>query len=573
MFSRTSHLFRPSTGLGPPLHWLWWLHRPNLRPNKTGSTMWSNTTAVANTITAPSDPVGSWLSSNISALPTPIDPNSCILHMSPVYYVWVPNPTAPPVGTKFVYVTANHSATSTSITCDQDAYFSQKDWRYAVDMGTDCSFTGAMPNIKYDEDKIWTSNTVTFPGPTTELSIGNMFYLKWYWPTSDGWWSTHLSTAKVYTEKDWNLTGAIYAKMPSLPKYYPEIADVLRNCTNLLWETAPNSLTYANFLTQTITVPAAAAGGHLTVPNVVPTSTPRLAAPVITPAPSLPRITAAPGFATTLRPNLVEPAAVPVVNAVNNLGEIASERVNDAAASDSGDPLANHAAGDPAAAVAGNAVDILVNSEHFSTVTDLVLPGGFTARPDSSPVTVRDRVVSLDGLGMVHIAPVSMTLPGDAELDTTSPVNSRMGQTRSVVIPLSEIARIGSMNALGVYIPVSIERHVTQPGHSGDGGASTGQQGGVGSLELAVSNIGRWIASGLGYSGTSSLEDGAAVKKGSNSPSSSGATPGSPASTNDVPGQNGPTGIPFTGEAQRYSSTPWMSALLASVLAAFAMIA
>ncbi|KAG8630939.1 hypothetical protein KVT40_000079 [Elsinoe batatas] len=537
IFSRTSLLFRPSVDFDPRLHRSWWLFHTSLRP-KILETQWANTTMVANMTTTASGPVGSFLSANISALPTPIDPKSCILHMSPVYYLWVPNPTAPPVGTKFVYVTANQSAISTSTTCDQDAYFSQKDWRYAVDMGTDCSFTGAMPNIKYDEDKIWTSNTVTFPGPTSELSIGNMLHLKWYWPTSDGWWSTHLSTAKVYTEKDWSVTDTIYARMPSLPKYYPEIADVLRNF------------------------------------SLTPTSTAAVAAPVITPAPSLPRVTAAPGFATTVRPHPAGPVPVYVSNAGDNIEESTSDGINDAAVSNPGEVSSNHVEVDLAAAVAGNAVDIIVNSEHFLTVTYLVLPGGITARPGSSPVTIRDRIVSLDRLGMVHIASVSTSLPGDAENDNASPVSNRKGQARSVVVPLSEIARIGSMDALGTYIPVSIERYVTQPEHSGDGGTGTGQQGSR-PFGLFVSSMGKWIAAGLGSSGSNSLEDGVAFKGKSDSPAPSGAGSGSPVSTNDVAGSNesNETAPSYTGNAPWRSSTPWMSALLACVFAALAMTA
>ncbi|KAF4553118.1 Hypothetical protein D9617_8g051310 [Elsinoe fawcettii] len=522
----------------------------------------------SNTTTTAIDP-GPWLSSNISALPTPIDPASCTLHMSPVYHVWVPNPTAPVVGTKYIYVTANASATSTSITCDQAAYTSQKDWRYAVEMGTDCSFTGTMQNVHYISIAT-PSVTVTYPGPTTELTIGDFFHAQWYWPTTAGWWSTTMSTGKVYTDKDWSLVDdSIYnVRMPSMPKYYPELADLFRNCTTILWETAPNSLTYANFLTSYITAPAAVIG-ELTVPASRPTAQLGQAAPAITLVASPKPIATSAGFPTPARPRphtAVETGstsggigsgadtssdATPGVQAetgstAGSSGSGAGVPSSEAHGNQAEADLSGDAVSHPGSAHSNSKSDSSSpnspnrnqNQDATSTVTNLVLPGGQTAHPGGSAVTVSSRIISLDALGTVHIAALKTGAAQGGSQNGQFLDGAVEGEVlQSIAIPLSALVASGRLDALGVSLAISVKTEVVRAG-AGEAGSADGAAASIGRI---VGGIGRWIAGGL-----------AGVAGVGGSASSSGAAHGqSVSSRTTTAGRPNGTGtssvVPFTG--------------------------
>ncbi|PNS21223.1 hypothetical protein CAC42_1002 [Sphaceloma murrayae] len=236
-------------------------------------------------------------------------PNApCEVRLDPAYAIWEINPKIPPPGTVYITVDQSRNTTVTSRTCTQSIL--DDDWnaglnrtahfggQYGADFDEDCNWQG-----KYIDSSGRNSSVATaiYPGPSTVCDLGDQLgisftTLKDGSKTSGIYWGSKIEGKILYTDyftSEYrtyeNAAGSSYSVlnwiMPSLPNYFPEWSDVMKTCTSIWFNTSPNTLTAANFLTSITTIPTAV--GVSTEPTSVPTVLPgETPPPAPTPTPT-----------------------------------------------------------------------------------------------------------------------------------------------------------------------------------------------------------------------------------------------------------------------------------------------
>ncbi|TKX18800.1 hypothetical protein C1H76_9061 [Elsinoe australis] len=294
--------------------------------------------------TTSATPVNSFLSSLTSSLLSACVP-SCSLTLQPAYMTWATNSSLPPLATTVLFVNPSSNQTSTSIDCNTQVlsqYYLNKGIGAQKITGVDdnCNLVGTFPNIEQVKgvNEFYTSSaTATYPA--TYLDIGIRFgaagiFKTTYangssacltsrnsYTTAGGKTYTGLLTKTTITETSIvavNATGIstgtytrTYTLMPELADYFPD-DEVIQQCASYVsFETSPNTLTAANYLTQVRTVPGAAPAQ----PSPNPPPGPEQPAPPPAESPNQPAQPAppAPPVAETPTPGNVPqpPAAAP----------------------------------------------------------------------------------------------------------------------------------------------------------------------------------------------------------------------------------------------------------------------
>ncbi|KAF2226014.1 hypothetical protein BDZ85DRAFT_258452 [Elsinoe ampelina] len=246
--------------------------------------------SITSTVSSAS-PVNTFLSSLTSSLLSECKPD-CVLTLQPAYATWKTNSSIPALATTYLVVNPTSNQTTTSIDCNTqvltDYYLNRLGGAQRI-QGVDenCRLIGNFPNIEQlaGVNSYYTSDaTVTYPA--TYLDAGIRF-------GAEGIFSTIYSngSSKCLTYRNSYLTGPgtiysgelsettvtytsvvavsvtgvstgtytrTYRLMPQLSSYYPA-EDVIRQCgTKVSFETSPNTLTAANYLTSVRTLPGAA---------------------------------------------------------------------------------------------------------------------------------------------------------------------------------------------------------------------------------------------------------------------------------------------------------------------------
>ncbi|KAF4551079.1 Hypothetical protein D9617_14g075350 [Elsinoe fawcettii] len=236
-------------------------------------------------------PVNTFLSSYTSSLLSECKPG-CVLTLQPAYATWLTNSSIPPLATTYLVVNPSGNQTSTSVDCNTqvltDYYLNRVGGAQKI-QGVDenCRLIGNFPNIEQISgiNSFYTSDA-TFTYPATYLDAGIRFgaagifstiypngssscltYRNSYLTGAGTIYSGVLSTTTVTTTSYFpsSVTGVstveltfTYRVMPELSSYYPNEA-VIRQCgTKVSFETSPNTLTGANYLTSVRTLPGAA---------------------------------------------------------------------------------------------------------------------------------------------------------------------------------------------------------------------------------------------------------------------------------------------------------------------------
>ncbi|KAF4553991.1 Hypothetical protein D9617_5g068660 [Elsinoe fawcettii] len=465
---------------------------------------------------------------------------TCNVYLTPAYITWVPAPMSyPVVGTTYLYVDLDKNTTSTSVTCTPsivDDIRSKSSGNLGQWMGAtmddDCTLRAPYWNANSRTDKF---TTAIWPGPQTLMDLGNR--IRFFGNDVPGYQSFKTLPSGIpiyYTYSDiiqdvgitsyqipavngsWYTTKQLTFTMPGLSKIFPNVTELSKDCTTVFFETSPNTLTHANFLTQISTLPRTAAQGQVTQP-VIPaqTAVPRPQPTPIQVPPSAGPAVQAPSSAPTRAPS-------PVGGSNNNQhGGSADQPVAPAAPAPR--PADNQGQGQPGSPVVvpqegnngGNAAAVVTPAPAvpLTTLPALVLPNSQTLQQGSGPATVSDRLIFFDNSGTIYIAP--------------SPTNGAVPDAAKVTsIPLAQLQRQGGVEALGLWLPISGTTVVTpvtgkltesanggsdSPGsssgsnnvESGDpfGGAdATPSSGLAGTISKALSNFSAWILSGLGAS-------------------------------------------------------------------------
>ncbi|PSK60222.1 hypothetical protein B9Z65_1120 [Elsinoe australis] len=241
--------------------------------------------------TTSATPVNTFLSSLTSSLLSACVP-SCSLTLQPAYMTWATNSSLPPLATTVLFVNPSSNQTSTSIDCNTQVlsqYYLNKGIGAQKITGVDdnCNLVGTFPNIEQVKgvNEFYTSSaTATYPA--TYLDIGIRFGAAGIfktthangssacltsrnsYTTAGGKTYTGLLTKTTITETSVvaaNVTGIstgtytrTYTLMPQLADYFPD-DEVIQQCASYVsFETSPNTLTAANYLTQVRTVPETA---------------------------------------------------------------------------------------------------------------------------------------------------------------------------------------------------------------------------------------------------------------------------------------------------------------------------
>lgn len=391
--------------------------------------------------------------------------------------------------------------------------------------------------------------------------------------------SSTATTSSYFTSSKWYYSSDTTYYMAGLSTMYPSISWLSKLCTEVQFETAPNTLRYATFLTQTSTLPRTTSGLHLVTdgPVVSPTAAPLPTPDAPQPSPSRNDAGAA-------------PIAVPTASPVDGASE--PNPAPDSPANDSNPPdhAQNSGHGAPIPESPQNAAkpETLPGSPSANNAPNgptqgqitahpaLVLPNSQTLAAGSSVATVSGRLIFLDNQGVVHIAPSPS--PGQA-----------VSHAQATAISIEQIAEKGGVEAQGTWIPLrSVEAGQqgsgSQGGSNGAGGIGTetsssgsGSQHGTdagassqnpsdasestesgsvaGNIGQAINSFGTWIMSGLGASvaSTGGGKDAGSASGPAGAAAGSSATKGSSLGGSGS-GQNGGVGrnstvVPFTGDA------------------------
>lgn len=378
--------------------------------------------------------------------------------LNPVYATWVPTPDNGTVGTSYLYVDADVGTTSTSVTCNQSAFadqfssrWSKSRYYYTETMDSNCNQVWPIVNAPH---WLWDSSqsylqSASWPGPSTMLDIGHMIVFAGgtegltpmqTLPTPIYYTDTELTRLTALPTDDplYYLQDKNLFLMPKFSNYFPNNT-ALKTCTRFLWETSPNTLTYANFLTQTITVHSTPAGTLTTMPLPQPTHVPGQGPSVAMPTPT--KLAGAPGG--PIWPGSSQGSGEQgsssgagagsggdtdsgdsgaISGSGSNSGSSGSGSSGSGSSGSNGNSRSNGSSGsngnsdlnnpnsnsnnlnpgatnniNPAAAGADNSPPSPTNPPN------LILAGSQTLRPGASPLTVSSLLISLDQAGMIHI--------------------------------------------------------------------------------------------------------------------------------------------------------------------------
>ncbi|PSK34212.1 THO complex subunit 2 [Elsinoe australis] len=521
---------------------------PSTRP--TSSLLYANLTSTALNDTGIAT---TWRGFPVSSQYTNLLPSGCTALIAPAFQTWTVDNNYPPIGTTYIYVNPAANTTSTSVTREpsileevKTSKFSQLGGWYGASPNADCKIEAEYaPRLGYNTS--WGPPVATWPGPTTLFEVGGILsmnrvnslgtFMTWsttlpnlIWYTKDDqWWETY----SLYDPAQDKIFTTSMLHMPDLSNLLADITD-LKTCQRIFWMTTPSTLTYANFLTEYRTIPASAPVG------------------VVTPGPGAPAAPV-PGLTVpTVAPTPLQPGGLPANNA-NDPPTVPKQTADprSGSSSNSGDG-SNPGAGIPnPSPPQPTTITHLILPGAASAVgqSQTLLPG-------AAPITVSNRAFYLDRGGMVHIAPVATLMPGVGLVDndgsrTGSDGVERAGigsgqgseaitgvrvvdQSRATMVPLSVLERSGRVDALGVDLGIGVGRsvEVAGGGEAGPEHASGGGNGGVvgsqgagqgrsqdgvegGSIGASgsagasrdgtgaeigkmISDIGKWIAAGLG---------------------------------------------------------------------------
>ncbi|KAF4553987.1 Hypothetical protein D9617_5g068620 [Elsinoe fawcettii] len=281
---------------------------------------------------------------------------------------------------------------------------------------------------------------------------------------------------------------------------YPELTD-LKTCTSVIFETSPNSMTKANFLTQIITLPRTNIG-QLT----------QIAGPQQTPAP-IPRPNLSPttSGSSTVPTKPAENVEAAPVNPAAQPGrpQPPSDSSAGQEASSEDDPVSSSASdGDTDSGIAGpGSRPKSASPSRMIEIPALVLGPKETLRPDSPAMTRSGYTIRLDSQGSAIVIPV-MTA---GEMPTQ---NSMIKVTRDQII------RDGGILVSGIKIAAfatALREEIVEEQNDGDTGSRV-QEGndasggsastGGGSIGQRIASISAWIASGLNSLAGSLRSDG-----------------------------------------------------------------
>ncbi|KAG8630128.1 hypothetical protein KVT40_001747 [Elsinoe batatas] len=277
----------------------------------------------------------------------------CEVRLDPAYAVWKVNPALSPPGTVYITVDETKNTTITSKTCTQSildadwsAGISRTAWfggQYGADFDSNCNWLG-----KYIDSSGRNSSVATaiYPGPSTVCDLGDQLGISFtlssdatstrgiYWGSSiQGeilYTDFFTSEYRTYTLRDGSTYSQVNFIMPSLANYFPDWSDVIKTCTSVWFNTSPNTLTAANFLTSVTTIRAAEGAatppaapptlvpGAPQLPPPTPEPTPRPAAPT----PADPSPSPAPWNPQPQMPGGTEPITRPTMEATNGGGLI-----------------------------------------------------------------------------------------------------------------------------------------------------------------------------------------------------------------------------------------------------------
>ncbi|PNS20122.1 hypothetical protein CAC42_5572 [Sphaceloma murrayae] len=236
-------------------------------------------------------PTNTFLSSLTSSLLAECRP-SCSLTLQPAYATWSTNSSIPPLATTVLLINPTNNQTSTSIDCNtqvlSDYYLSRAGGAQRV-VGVDdnCRLIGNFPNIEQVagiNSFYTTSATVTYPASYLDIGIrfgaAGIFstvyangsskcltfrnsYLTGAGKTYSGQLTTTVVTETgIFSQNVTGITTATitrtYTLMPQLTDYYPDDPVVQQCASYVSFETSPNTLTAANYLTSVRTLPGAA---------------------------------------------------------------------------------------------------------------------------------------------------------------------------------------------------------------------------------------------------------------------------------------------------------------------------
>ncbi|PNS20460.1 Protein transport protein sec1 [Sphaceloma murrayae] len=274
---------------------------------------------------------------------------------------------------------------------------------------------------------------------------------------------------------------------------YPDLPD-LTSCTPVFFETQPNTLTHANFLTEVRTI-SNTAPGKLTLAPAQPTEVTRR-------PPSVPALSASlPASEPTSSAwsEMVDPGDKPPFLPQPQPPIPGSSSPPSGQSQEQGSENAQIGLSTLVASIAGSRAGIMEVRPHLTTAPALIFPGRQTLRPSEPAATVSGHLISLVAQGMVSVRPFA-----GSEQQTTP------GLTK--VISMEQIARDGVIRGdNNVRIPAfgTMVVDTVSQGSLGAGqghGPNTGSLGAGGSgspgdsVGKKVSDLGAWIMSGLGVS-------------------------------------------------------------------------
>lgn len=397
-------------------------------------------------------------------------------------------------------------------------------------------------------------------------------------------WTTFLPPNQSYTYND--ITPGSYARqytLPHLSLMYPNITD-FRTCTRASFQTAPNSLNYAPFLTEIKTLPRTAEGS-LTIPSQSRTADPGVKPTPEQPSPTQVGLPAQPGQTGNnadsqilSRPDLqpsspanpAQPDSDGVLGSVSSSGQ--GSPANQGSSPNQGNGASQDSSLNPGnptnpgiPPTQGSPTGLAQQTNGASnqqgtkqtTKLALALPDAHILQEGSPPATVDGRLIFLDK-GTVHVAPTST--PGQAP-----------NAAQATALSLEQMSNQGGMEVAGSWLPLKDTTVIVSD--AGNTAAGTGSAGalantatGTSSGSMAggpaggsagdsvgkrISDFGTWIMSGLGAStgASGSGKGGGSTGQSGSDISSQGGAGGA-----SISGQNGGTGrnstvVPFTGDA------------------------
>ncbi|PSK57942.1 hypothetical protein B9Z65_9144 [Elsinoe australis] len=446
--------------------------------------------------------------------------------------------------------------------------------------------------------------TATWPGRSWFLDLGTKVQFA---QETRGEWVATLPPNASYTYDD-IITGTMNERQYTLPHLsimYPNITD-FRTCTRASFQTAPNSLKFAPFLTEIKTLPRTAEGS-LTIPSLSRTADPGirptpnqpsptqvgLPAPMPTnaPQPEQPGNNAgtnAPGSPPPdTPPNPARPdsqssspesPAQPGSGGASNSGSTPNQgspvnqgnsQNQESSANQGSSPGQGNSPNRGSSPNQENPASPAQQANGASnqqgtkqtTVPALILPNAQTLREGSPPATVDGRLIFLDK-GTIHVA--LTPTPGQAA-----------NAAQATALSLEQVTRQGGIEVGGTWMSLkSTTTVVSDAGSAGAGAGAAGTLSDSGSGALAsspaggsagdsvgkrISDLGTWIMSGLGASTgiSGSGSGGSSSAQGSAEGSSQGGVAGTSqggSGSSSTSGQNGGKGrnstvVSFTGDA------------------------